>query len=106
MKPNKLSEPTFRNARRSKSLYMCASMIEDKCLRVEDTPEHVLECLAPDISAATSALNGRGYLRDLALGGGMHQSCQEQPVRDLAVGQRFVGEPVVQGAVFSGDLVL
>src|SRR5258708_27983782 len=106
MKPNRLSEPTFRNARRSKSLYIVASMIEDERLRIENGPEHVLKGLAAGVGAAATALDGGDYLRGFAIGRRMHQRRHEQTARDFLVGQRFLGEPAVERALFAPDLVL
>src|SRR5579859_6919223 len=106
MKPNRLSEPTFRNARRSKSLYIVASTIEDECLRIENGPQHVLEGLAAGVGASATALDGGDYVRGFALSRRMHQRGHEEAPRDFLVGLRLVGEPAVERTVSSGDLVL
>src|SRR5689334_16417273 len=106
MKPNRLSEPTFRNARRSKSLYMVASMIEDERLRIENGPQHVLKSLAAGVGASTPALDSSDDLRRFAVGRRMHQRRHEEAPRDFLVGQRLVRKPSVERAILAGDLVL
>src|SRR5579872_535358 len=73
-KPNRLSEPTFRNARRSKSSYMATSMIENECLGVKYGPQGVFERLPPRLWPPASSLNGGAHQGHLAFGGRMHQS--------------------------------
>src|SRR5713226_4313591 len=106
MNPNRLSEPTFRNARRSKSSYIRASMVEDKCLRVKDGPQDILKRLTPGGLPTAARLNGCDHLRDFALVRRVYQRRHEQPPRDFFVGQRRIGKPVVERAIFPCDLFL
>ena len=68
-------------------LYICASMIEDERLRIEDAPEYILEYLTPGVRAACSAVNRSHYLRNFPLVWRMHERCHEQAPRDFFVGQ-------------------
>jgi hypothetical protein len=77
-------------------------VIEQKFLRIEDAPQHIFEGLAA--CARTFGGNGQQRYFHLAAVRLAHHRCQKDAPHDTFIGQRGVGQPLVEKAALGRGL--